>query len=241
MKNYFLKFVVFCTLASCSDDNASLQDNAGIASFTSHSKIQERTSPENNANPFDRAGKIHNQVLEAYYALPLPQAQNIPMAADSLAKLNADFNTVKTPSFGSTDPLRVNAIAGSSFTTFETTVGASQMSTYAKASFIDFAEDLMLLYNTEDDYAIVHSFIISYEQDVLADALLNAADKKTILVSTSISRHAAYVSKKKPKKNTDPEWDLMIGHLVGSVEGAGFGMAESITLSLSVGITDNSN
>ena len=239
MKNYFLKLVLCCTLASCSDDNASLQDKAGIASVTSHSKVQERTSPENNANPFDRAGKIHNQVLEAYYALP--QAQDIPMAVDSLAKRNADFNTVKTPSFGSTDPLRVNAIAGSSFTTFETAVGASQMSAAGKASFIGFAEDLMLLYNTEDDYAVVHSFIISYEQDVLANALLAATDKKTILVSTSISRHAAYVSKKKPKKNTDPEWDLMIGHLVGSVEGAGFGMAEAITLSLSVGITDNSN
>lgn len=228
-------------LASCSDHSELNPLKSEDASQVSYKTVQERTLPDNSANPFDSAGKIHNQLMEAYYMLPGHTGQNVSLAVDSLARLNTDFILVKTPSFVATDPIRVSAIAGSSFTALETAVSNSQMSIHGKASFIDFAEDLMLLYSIEDDYGTVYSFIASYENGILADTSLTAIDKKTILITASITRYAAYASKKKPKKNTDPEWDLMIGHLVAAVEGTGSGTAEAILLSLSVGITENAD
>jgi len=239
MKNYFLIGSLICVLSSCTEGMENLDGRTGKESVGLKEKSGNKAGPENAANPFDDAGKLHNELLEAYCLLPNRSESHVVAGVDSLAQLNVTFNGLLEKPFQGTDASRVGAIAGSGFIDLELAVAASAMSAYGKASLVSFADDLMLLYGTEDDFDAVHAFIISYEMSVLGDAALTVVDKKTILVTASITRYAAYASKKKPKKNTDPEWDLMVGHIIASVDGAGTGVADAVLMALSVGIVEN--
>lgn len=54
-----------------------------------------------------------------------------------------------------------------------------------------------------------------------------------------MARHSAYMARKKPKKNTDPDWTILVVNIVAAADGAENGMAKSVTEGLVGGITSN--
>ena len=59
------------------------------------------------------------------------------------------------------------------------------------------------------------------------------------MTSTSILRFSAYRAKKKPKKNTDPDWLIWVTHVYGAEEGAEENEAKAIVTALVTGIVSN--
>ena len=68
------------------------------------------------------------------------------------------------------------------------------------------------------------------------DVSLDEADLKILLTTTSIVRYATHHRKKRPKKNTDPEWDLLIFDMAGACSGARTSTQEAVALSVISGI-----
>jgi hypothetical protein len=90
-------------------------------------------------------------------------------------------------------------------------------------------------YESDDLYEKV----IDYETTVLQNSGFTANDKRVILTTTSITRHSSYLARKKPKKNTDPDWTILIGNIVAAVDGAEDGAANAVVAALVAGIAQN--
>jgi len=95
------------------------------------------------------------------------------------------------------------------------------------------------LCETEDDYEVIYNYIVAYETIVLKSTSFTESDKRVALITTSVARHSAYYRKKRPKKNKDPEWDLMVGNIIAATDGAATGIQESVMRALIVGIAQN--
>ena len=109
----------------------------------------------------------------------------------------------------------------------------------AKNSLSNFITTVLSLCETEDDYGVIYDYIVAYEATVLKSTSFTERDKQVVLTTTSVARHAAYYRKKRPKKNKDPEWDLMVGNIIAATDGASTGIQESVMRALIVGIAQN--
>ena len=109
----------------------------------------------------------------------------------------------------------------------------------AKSSLIAFINSLMVTFQTESNCDVLYNYVVTYEKSIVNNPALTSRDKQIILITTSVARHTAYLAKKRPKKNTDPDWTVLIGHVAAAVDGAENGMAESITMGLATGIAQN--
>lgn len=113
------------------------------------------------------------------------------------------------------------------------------MSAAAKSSLTDFVNSFIVLFDNEYNCEVLYQAVVDYETIVLKDSLLTAKDKRIILTTTSIARHSAYLARKKPKKNTDPDWTILVVNIVAAADGAEYGLAESVTEGLVAGIASN--
>ena len=85
----------------------------------------------------------------------------------------------------------------------------------------------------------MYNAVIKYEYTVINNGLITGNDKRIILTTTSILRYSSYRAKKKPKKSTDPDWLISVGHAFGTEEGAEENTAKAIVEGLVTGIVSN--
>lgn len=151
---------------------------------------------------------------------------------------NETFVSLSTSSY-SIDSTTLSSLIGKISCCSVEVIENSLATDEAALSLQSFISTLVPLCDEEDDYNIIYSFITSYENTVLGSKNIPASDKQVILITTSIIRYSTYERKKRPKKNTDPEWDLMIGNIIGSVDGASEGIEAAVLKSLLCGIVEN--
>lgn len=231
-------------LESCSDD--SLLSVDGTTSVTTEN-LNEATlksgdiMPINSDNPYDSAGQIHNELFESYYASEnLPQSISaIASRVESIANDHSEFSGIKSIDYHTVSPERVQYIVSHSDTIVSEIIEGSDMTAAAKSSLDTFMNSLLLLSAKEDSGEVLYHFVVNYESGILTNPLLTERDKQIILTSSSIARHSTYLAKKRPKKNTDPDWDLLIGNIIGGTDGADYEKAEAITMALVTGIVQN--
>ena len=92
---------------------------------------------------------------------------------------------------------------------------------------------------TELNGDVLSDFVIKYENAVIANPAFTTNDKKVMLITTSIARHSTYMARKKPKKNTDPDWIIFVGNIIAGTEGSEDGAAKAVTMALVTGIAQN--
>lgn len=242
MKFYYLCLLILPFFISCSDaTNLNVSDASNSASkFSSYDKETVDTLPFNKSNPYDDAGKIQNEVLERYYVdsiLPTT-VSGIAAKVSSLSVENSTF-----VSFGSSYAFsaveRVTYITSHSDTCSAEIICNSLDTDVAKDSLADFITTVLSLCETEDEYEVIYDYIVAYEASVLKSDSFTERDKRVVLTTTSVARHSAYYRKKRPKKNKDPEWDLMVGNIIAATDGATSGIQESVMRALIVGIAQN--
>ena len=238
MKNIFLGLALIAAIG-CSDDPAYGPQGVQQENILSGRNGKEEILPANPLNPYDDAGAAHNLVVLSYWAHDwkdnsLGAAGRISLLAGN----SAEFLVLEGASSVALDSLRIESINASADPVALAMQG-SGMSPEADSSLSGFLNIFFDAYGSTAGYDEAHALITGYEDGVLGSLSLPSADKKIILTATSVMRHAAYMERKKPKKNEDPDWLLLIGSVAAAIDGAKQGTAQSVAMAAASGVLYN--
>ncbi|PZV24001.1 MAG: hypothetical protein DCF12_17960 [Snowella sp.] len=234
MKFYYFYLAMALFLISC-DSSMNEQDSTANHYKTSETKEE---LPFNSANPFDGAGTIHNELLTSYYNhYPQPtETESIIALFYEKAKAHSFFSTMSSSPIL---PSELNMLLKQPNIALQDFLESSNLSEKAKTSLNIYIEALLDYADSSDDYAVIYDYITNYEHTIAADSLYSSIDKATILTITSITRHSVYMKKKRPKKNTDPDWNWLTTNIVGATAGANGDSQKAIYTALVAGIIEN--
>ena len=235
MKIYYY-FALALFFISCDDTSIKEQNNSTVTHFKIAKEKEEL--PFNSANPFDEAGTIHNEILTNYYS-------HYPLLTDTDSIINLFHAKAKEHSFFSsltTSPIlsnELNLLLSQPENMLEDFLQSSDLSEKAKISLSVYIEELLFYTYSSDNYAIIYDYITDYENTIATDSLYSSDEKAIILTITSITRHSVYMKKKRPKKNTDPDWDWLTTNIVGATAGTNGDTQKAIYTALVAGIIEN--
>lgn len=242
MKIFNLCFV-FALFFSCSVDsdtvfNPVFPKERNIDSYLSRGIVD---SASNANNPNDSAGSLFSTLFKTYYATDSLSATLVAVSSSItlLANANVDFVGLQPSIYLNNTNARVQYILQNGSCCFENILNSSLSNATTRTNFQTFLTSFTSQYAIEPDYWILHSFIIDYEDEVLNNKSISIEDQTTILTTTSLLRYVTYERKKRPKKNTDPDWDLLVWSIAGSLDGTSTGTQDAIVMALICGIMEN--
>ncbi|WP_284653518.1 hypothetical protein [Flavobacterium terrisoli] len=237
---FFYLCILFCSLfISCSDSSDTNHQNTTAHRFA---VVNIDTIPINKDNPYDAAGQIHHELLTAYYngeSLPLTLTGIISSTQTIANETTSFMNLTKGVPYMFNYSDRVAYIVSQPDGFQDEIINGTLETNEAKNSLKSFVTSLLSLCELEEDYSILHNYIINYEESILKKESLTLKDKQVILTTTSIARHSVYARKKKPKKDKDPEWQYMVGNIFAAIDGADDSMADAVMKGLITGIVEN--
>jgi hypothetical protein len=247
MKNLYSYscLILFALLGSCTNDSEPVImhriSDVASAQQTASVRCVSADSAANGDNPYDDVGKLHNAIVAAYYA-----GSNQPDSLAAIAiqvKAVSDaipaFTSLSDPFAQNTDVAKVRYILAHPTTCAADIISSSTMSAAGKSNLGDFMTTVVTLMPDDVDYEEFYDFVRAYESSTIADPLLTSDDKRIILITASITRYTVYRAKKKPRKNTDGDWTILIANIVGGIYGADSDIAASITTAITSGIAQN--
>ncbi|MEO5777359.1 MAG: hypothetical protein ABIQ27_10655 [Flavobacterium sp.] len=238
MKKIYSCLLILTFFTSCNDD---LNTHQEVNTNTIASRAINEVFPLNNDNPYDNVGQLHDDLFETYYAsgnLP-SDIYGIINRVESIANSNNTFISMKGANYQTVAPQRVQYILEHKNTCIADIISNSSMTTAAKVSLADFVNSLIQYFPTEFSGDVLSDFVVKYENTIIASPLFTTNDKRIMLITTSVARHSTYMARKKPKKNTDPDWIIFVGNIIAATEGAEDGYAKAVTLALATGIAQN--
>ena len=236
-------FLLTAILLSCSvspEIEASFVQKSSEFPLTYSSK-NGVFEPENGLNEYDHAGWLHNAVFEAYYDGTVKDTSLLAIVeqVNRLANENSVFVGLSSVAYNFEDIVKARAVLKNPLLVRATSISASLEYPDVAVAFSEFLDAMELLCQTEADYGVIYAEVIAYEHSVLSDIRISKHDLEIILSTTSILRYSTCKRKKRPKKNTDPEWDLLIANVTGAVLGSSESVQEAVVLSLVAGIAAN--
>lgn len=236
MKKLYSCLIILTFFASCAnDENNSQESNAAFGNRGSADIL-----PANSSNAYDNAGRIYDDLFGSYYdgTIRPTDIQSVISQVETIANTNASFNDINA-GHEQLSPERIEHLANRSNADIASIVGTSGLSATAKISFSNFLISAMTLYASETDAVKMYTAIVKYEETIINNELLTANDHRVILTTTSIMRYSSYRAKKKPKKNTDPYWNIWVTHVFGTEEGAEENLEKAVLQGLVTGIVSN--
>lgn len=237
MKNIYSCLIILTFFASCADNENTAQE----ITTTLNNKVGDDILPMYNANQYDNAGRIYDEIFDAYYdgTSRSTDVQSVIAEVESIANANISFENINDLGYEPLNAERVQYLSDRNISDIAGIIGASDLSATAKTSFSNFLLSFVVLYASDIDAVKMYEAVVKYENTVIASNLFTENDKRVILTTTSIVRYTSYRAKKKPKKNTDPDWLISVGHAFGSEEGAEENSAKAIVTGLVTGIVSN--
>ena len=219
---------------SCTSEN---MENAEIVKRTlaeekskKISKQLQNLGPENPANAYDIAGKIHNDILDAYLSgnYEFNTIAQISQKIDSISALNNDLLNLETNL-----PVNLQEIqetVDSPQIKLEQAMANSTMTRAAKICLFNFMTSILLW--EKNEYPIIHQLIISFETSVIYNTQFSNEEKRIILTTSSIARYSSYYA----KERKDKDWETSVGNRVGAVQGAVANSSTAINRSILIGL-----
>lgn len=218
-------FSFLFTLDSCttdtpfvsSDTPESVGSNKEILYYNTK-KVDEM--PANTENPYDSDGRMYHKLFKNYDALGTLQdassSVSSPVASVTYAK--TAFNKMQKKDNNSAIVIKgANVIPDSSFS-FSDIIANSNMTAAAKLSLIDFIHSFLFLFKQESSYAVLYDFVVEYERSIVIDPILTETDKQIILTTSSYGRHSTFDTRTESVAIIDPDWRILVGHLIGDSE-----------------------
>ena len=215
MKNFKIVLVMLPFLGlSCSEEMA---DQMGGTRAGNYGARGAATEAANAANPYDRAGRIHDEILEALedYDFKGHSVAEIAHIVDSTVGMHPEIGSAQSPFPMSERVNEISALADGS-TSLGDVVEASTLQAEAKVSILELANSLQLM--ADDSYEYIMQAIMSYEAGVLASSAFDIREKETMLTATSVVRYSV-----RRKKRKDKDWETSV-----SIAAAVSGEQESI-------------
>lgn len=237
MKKLYSCLIILTFFASCTQDERMGQE----PNTATTSKGVGSVVPAYNANPYDNAGQIYDELFSTYYdgTVRTNNAQSVIDQVEAIAHGNSSFLSIATGGYAPLSVERINYLAEKRNSDIGGVIGASSLSPQGKTSFANFLISYVTLYASDADAIGMFDAVIKYEDSIIGNALYSENDKRILLTTTSIIRYSSYRAKKRPKKNTDPDWIISVGHAFGTGEGAEESMAKAIVEGLVTGIVSN--
>ncbi len=228
--------LVLTTFISCSPDGP---ENDNVQNISSSNKLTGEY-PENPANEYDIAGDLNNTLTEAWLAKDVPVGDVVTVLSEveALANLNSDFLDLKPTGYVSPTVKQIEYILADEEQSALDIISNSSLSPKARFGLATFIDSLMAFRASLAEYEVIHKYIVGYEDSIINDATLLPNDKRIILTTTSVSRHAIYFAKKK-KRPRDRDWEISWGNIVAPTEGSEDSMANAVIMSVVTGIMLN--
>lgn len=229
MKNFLISMMAVLTL-SCTNDYDREDSTSTFKKKDAASKKNAGLNPENTANAYDIAGKIHNDLLDAYLSgnFSNQTISTISSKIDSISFLNSDLQNL--PSHYPVNFQEIQGIVDSPEMHLEQIIANSWMSTASKNCLSDLMSSAALW--QDSDYEAVHPSILSFEGSVINNQQFTAEEKRIILTSSAITRYSLYYA----SERKDKDWETSVGNRVGALQGALSNSATAVTRSLLAGI-----
>ena len=238
MKKFYSCLIILTFFSSCTITDSMVS----VEPVPTANKGGGVSIPAYSINAYDDAGRIYDELFDKYYdgSVRLKSVENIINDVTTIANTNSFF--VANNNYGDIQlsAERVEYLSNLGTSDIAGVIGANNLSLTAKTSFSNFLITIAALYATETDATKMYNAVVKYEENVISSNFLTYDDKKIILTTTSIVRYSSYRAKKKPKKNTDPDWLILVTHVLGSEEGAEENMEKAILQGLVTGIVSNS-
>jgi hypothetical protein len=202
MKNFKIVLVMLPFLClSCSEETADQMKGTHAGNYGARGAATEAANP---ANTYDRAGRIHDEILEALqdYDFKGHSVAGIAHIVDSTVAMHPEIGPAPSPFSVSERVHEITALANGS-TSLGDVVGASTLRAEAKVSILELAHSLQLL--GDDSYEDIREAIMSYEAGVLASSAFDIREKETMLTATSVVRYSV-----RRKKRKDKDWETSV-------------------------------
>jgi hypothetical protein len=237
MKNISFPLVILQLLTiSCTTD--TIDNTERIDSTVSMKKLEKSTRvvqnpiPENPANIYDFAGKLHNDILDVYLAGNY-QYNTITEISQQIEVIAAANNDLMLLDMEANLPINldiIQEIVNNPQLELDQAITNSSMTSAAKGSLSSFMNDVILWEN--NSYEKIYQNLISYESSVIANSGFSNEDKRIILTTSSIVRYSIYYN----LIREDKDWPPSKGHRVGGLSGAMVNSTTAIKRSLITGI-----
>lgn len=198
--------------------------------------------PINQANPYDYVGQLHYELYQDYYASQpdsLLSFEQVLYDVEGLANKNSNFTSIVGINYSFSNVIALEQLFDCKTLCLDTVLTQSSLSSTAQDKAKDFFTNFNVLFEKNLESAPVLEYIIQFENEIIASSTLSISDKSIILGATSIARYSTYESKRRPKKNTDPDWDSLITSLYGAFLGDENSVGDRIVASLVCGIKTN--
>lgn len=237
MKRVYSCLFILIFLMACTTDEKPGQAANSVPSLQKEDEIV----PFNANNPYEYVGQVHDQLFESYYeGQSLPTTiEDICSKVETIANENTVFKNLKQSSYQPLVPSKVAYRVQHQSTCLTDVIAASTLSTAAKSSLAAFCSAFLTRFETESNGETLYAYAAYYESTMVDNLFISETDKRIILTTTAVARHSAYLAKKKPKKNTDPDWTILVGNIMAATEGAEESQAKAITMALATGIAAN--
>lgn len=245
MKSFYLCVISLFFLYSCSETSEFEVFEKSYQDDLSYSyKLVDSTSqllPFNPANKFDYVGELHYELYQDYYAQLNDSSSlyQVSLTVEQLVNQQPKFINYFGNNYNFTHLNAVTSLLDCNTSCVATVLSNSSLSLVAQEKMKIFFSDFELLFEKSITSDEVIQYVMLFEDEIIHSSSFTAFDKSVILSTTSIARFSTYESKRRPKKNSDPEWDSLITNLLGSVVGCEYGIADGVITSLICGIQSN--
>lgn len=195
-------------------------------------RLVQDPTPENPENIYDLAGKLHNDILNVYFAGNYQHTTiaQISQQIETIAAANNDFILLDIEANLPINLEIIQEIINDPQVKLDQAIVNSTMTNPAKDNLSDFMSNVVLWQN--QSYQEIYQSIISYESSVIANVTFSNEDKRIILTTSSIVRYSFYYD----MVDKDKDWDTSIGHRVGGLSGSIDNLSVAIKRSLVTGI-----
>lgn len=237
MKKIYL-WAIMPFLIACSNDSIESE----LIEHTMKNSFSTRIEhPYNPGNEFDEAGQLHNELSESYVASgTIPTAVGaVLMTIDSIARRNELFQRIKGQDYTIPPISQVERILEKSVTDIGEALSSSSLSKNAKGDLANFIRHIRLMETSRAVYGDIYDYIISVEDNIQNSIAYSQMDRELLLITTSITRHAAYFAREQKKKPRDKDWDLVIANIIAATEGAEESAGMAAVMAATAGIVSN--
>ncbi len=227
-------------IVSCTTDTIDSSDSADTKvdykKSTKTARLLQSLSPENPANIYDLAGKLHNEILDVYLTgnYTYTTIAEINQQIEAISASNGDLTLLNSQPSQPVNLVEMQDIVDNPQAKLEEVISNSTMTNEAKTSLSNFMNDVLLWENVP--YEEIYQSIISYESSVMDNVVFTDEDKRIILTTSSITRYSLYYD----EERKDKDWGSSVGNRVGGVSGAIENSSEAVKCSLIIGIMINS-
>lgn len=193
--------------SSCDNEELTIISN-------SHSK-KTRTILIDSENPFDELGEIHNVLFDLYSPPPNFQ-KDIEVIANEVNYLLSNYTNLQ-PSTITIDSLFVEWFEEIIYypeQSLDTITSQSELSTLAETKLLNLIEITSGTTTTDINEALLE--IISFEENIIMDIILSTKEKEIILMVSTIAKYSIYDN----GDRKDKDWDLSVGNIVATINGA---------------------